>query len=556
MPIKDSLPKLLSELRSSFSQVKSITRRLAILTVAASVCSPLIAQSYRVTNLISDGFVAATVTDPGFLNPWAMSTSGTWWISTANTGSNYVVNSTTGAINFKVVVPSASSATSPGVPAGSVTTAGATGMVLSNGTKASFLFSTLDGTISGWNAGLGTAGAIALRMINNSAAGASYPGLATINNASGSFLLVPNFGAGNKIEVYDSTFKPATLAGSFTDPSLPAGYSPFGIHVIGQQIYVTYALRTSAAPFRTVDAPGNGAVSIFDVNGNFVARAATGGNLNSPWGVAIAPASFGIFSNDLLIGNFGDGLINVYDPKTFAYLGQLMDTTGKSLAYLSLWELLPGGTAVMGTTAVSGGNTSTVYFTAGLAGEVHGLLGAITTNTTVGTPTFNLTAATPAVSVAAGSAATFDIKIVPVNGFSGTVALNCATIPLSGSCSFAPASVSVAANAVATATVTVQTFKANVSRRIISNTGIVSAVLLPFASILAFRRRKIATATMRSVRLLGLLLVFASVGGLITGCNGAGPNSSPSTPAGVTPIVVNAVSSAATQQTTVNLTVK
>ena len=84
MPIKDSLPKLLSELRSSFSQVKSITRRLAILTVAASVCSPLIAQSYRVTNLISDGFVAATVTDPGFLNPWAMSTSGTWWISTAN----------------------------------------------------------------------------------------------------------------------------------------------------------------------------------------------------------------------------------------------------------------------------------------------------------------------------------------------------------------------------------------------------------------------------------------------------------------------------------------
>jgi len=520
------------------------------------MCSPLIAQSYKVTNLISDGFVTAAVTDPGFLNPWAMSTSGTWWISTANTGSNYVVNATTGAINFKVVVPSATNPTSPGSPAGSITTAGATGMVLSNGTKASFLFSTLDGTISGWNGALGTAGAIALRMINNSAAGASYPGLATINNASGSFLLVPNFGTGNKIEVYDSTFKPATLAGSFTDPSLPAGYSPFGIHVIGQQIYVTYALRTTTAPFRTVDAPGNGAVSIFDVNGNFVARAATGGNLNSPWGVAIAPASFGIFSNDLLIGNFGDGLINVYDPKTFAYLGQLMDTTGKSLAYLSLWELLPSGTAVMGTAATSGGAANTVYFTAGLTGQVHGLLGAISTNTTVGTPTFNLTSATPALSVAAGSAATFDIKIVPVNGFSGTVALNCATVPLSGSCSFAPASVSVAANAVATATVTVQTFKANVSRRIISNTGIVSAVLLPFASILAFRRRKIATTRMISVRLLGLFLVIASVGGVITGCNGDGPNSSPSTPAGVTPIVVNAVASSAVQQTTVALTVK
>ena len=91
MPIKDSLPKLLSELRSSFSQVKSVTKPLAILTAAAAMCSPLIAQSYKVTNLISDGFVTAAVTDPGFLNPWAMSTSGTWWISTANTGSNYVV---------------------------------------------------------------------------------------------------------------------------------------------------------------------------------------------------------------------------------------------------------------------------------------------------------------------------------------------------------------------------------------------------------------------------------------------------------------------------------
>jgi uncharacterized protein (TIGR03118 family) len=556
MKIKDSLPKSLSEPLSSFSQAKAFFRRLTIITVAAAICSPLIAQSYKVTNLISDGFVPAAVIDAGFQNPWAMSTSGTWWISTANTGANFVVTSATGAKNFQIVVPSATNPTAPGLPAGSITTAGATGMVLSNGTKANFLFSTLDGTISGWNGGLGTAGAVARIMINNNAAGASYPGLATINNASGSFLLVPNFGKGNAIEVYDSTFKPAKLAGTFTDPNLPAGYSPFGIHVIGQQVFITYALRTSTAPFRTVDAPGNGAVSIFDVNGNFLGRLATGGNLNSPWGVAVAPATFGIFSNDMLIGNFGDGLINVYDPKTFAYLGQLMDTTGKSLAYLSLWELLPSGTAVQGTTATSGGAPNTVYFTAGLAGEVHGLLGAISTNTTVGTPTFNLTAATPALSVAAGSAATFNINIVPVNGFSGTVALNCASVPLGGSCSFAPASVTVASNAVATATVTVQTFKANASLRTVSNTGIVSAVLLPFASILAFRRRKIATTTMRSVRLLGLLLVIASVGGLIIGCNGAGPNSSPSTPAGVTPIVVNAVSSAAVQQTTVALTVK
>jgi len=517
----------------------------------------MIAQSYKVTNLVSDGFVPAVTIDPNFLNPWAISTSGTWWISTANTGFNYVVNSTTNVINFKVVVPSSSgNPATAGLPAGSITTAGATGMVLSNGTKASFLFSTLDGTISGWNAGLGTNLAVSRVAINNSAAGASYPGLATINNASGSFILAPNFGTGNAIEVYDNTFKPAKLAGSFTDPTLPAGYAPFGIHVIGSQVWVAYALRTTAAPYRSVDARGNGAVSIFDVNGNFVARAVTGGNLNSPWGVAIAPANFGIYSNDLLVGNFGDGLINVYDPKTFAYLGQLMDTTGKSLQYAALWELLPGGTTVQGTTGVSGGDTSTVYFTAGLTGETHGLLGAIARDTTVGTPGFNFTAASGSANVAAGDSAKFTLNIVPVNGFNGTVTLSCTAPPVSGSCSFEPASLTLSPTTVATATATIQTYKNTGARRTLNKTGIVSAVLLPFASLLAFRRRRATTRLMQTLRLLSLLLVFASIGGFVTGCGSDGPNSSPTTPTGVTNIAIQAKSATAIQQTTVALTVK
>ena len=128
------------------------------------------AQSYKVTNIVSDGSVPAPTMDPNFLNPWAMSVSGTWWISTANTGFNYVVPATTGAIAFKVIVPSASGAVgSTGLPAGSVTTGGAVGMVLPspNSTKASFLFSTLDGTISGWNSKLGTANAVTTIVINN-----------------------------------------------------------------------------------------------------------------------------------------------------------------------------------------------------------------------------------------------------------------------------------------------------------------------------------------------------------------------------------------------------
>ena len=556
MRTKNSLLHALSEHVSSLKTTKAIFRHLSIFAIAAAVCPPLIAQSYKVTNLVSDGSVPAVTTDPNFLNPWAMSSSGTWWISTANTGFNYVVASTTNAISFKVVVPSASgNPATAGLPAGSVTTAGASGMLLSNATKASFLFSTLDGTISGWNSKLGTNGAISLVAINNSAAGASYPGLATINNTSGSFLLAANFGTGNAVEVYDSTFKAAKLAGTFTDPNLPAGYAPFGIHVIGSQVWVAYALRTTAAPYRTVDARGNGAVSIFDVNGNFVARAVTGGNLNSPWGVAIAPANFGIYSNALLIGNFGDGLINAYDPKTFAYLGQLMDTTGKSLQYASLWELLPGGTAVQGTTGVSGGDTSTVYFTAGLTGETHGLLGAIAKDTTTGTPNFNFTSSTPSATIPAGNAASYAINLVPVNGFNGMVNLACANLPASATCSFTPASFSVAATSPTSGTVTINTVKKTSELRTLSKTGIVSAVLLPFASLLALRRRRSTTRYMQSMRLLGVLLVLVSIGGFVTGCSD-GPAPPTPTPSGVTNVVITATAGTAIQQTTVALIVQ
>ena len=527
-------------------------RRWSAMFAVAGMCVAAQAQSYKVTNMISDGSVTAAVTDANFINPWAISASPTWWISAANTGFNYVVPAA-GTVNFKVIVPLGSNPSLPGVPAGSITTAGASGMLLSNGVKASFLFSTLDGTISGWNSRLGTNNALSLIMVNNSTAGASYPGLATINNANGSFLLAANFGTGNAIEVYDSAFKPAKLAGSFTDPNLPQGYSPFAVHVIGSQVYVAYALRTSATPYRSVNGVGNGVVSIFDVNGNFVTRAVTGGNLNAPWGVAIAPANFGLYSNDLLIGNFGDGLINVYDPKTFAYLGQLMDSTGKSLAYASLWELLPGGTAVQGTTAVSAGDGNTVYFTAGLAGEAHGLLGAISTNNAAATPTFNFTASSGSASVAAGDAAKFNLVLAPVNGFSGTVNLSCSNLPVSASCSFAPASPSVSSTAVATTTVTIQTFKKTaMSQR--RTTGIVSAFLLPFASLLLLRRRALQHAL--PVRLMAGAVLFAAVGGVLTGCMGQGPDSTPSTPSGATPVTITATSGAAVQTTTVTVQVQ
>src|SRR5215472_7533962 len=429
--------------------------------VTAGPVASLHAQAYKVTNLFSDSSTTSTNFNPNFINPWGISVSGTWWISAANTGYNFVISSATNASGFQVVIPPAGS-NHTGSPAGSVTTNGASGMLLSNGIKAAFLFSTLDGAIYGWNNVLGTSGTPpTLLAINNSSAGACYPGLALLNaNATTSYLLVPNFGTANKIEVYDQTFKPAKLAGSFTDPNLPTNYGPWSIHILNNQIWVAYALRSSTNSCAQVVGAGNGLVDIFDLNGNFVARAVTGGNLNAPWGVAFAPSTgFGIFSGDLLIGNFGDGKINVYDPKTYAFLGQLMDSTGKSIVNLSLWDLLTGGTPVLNSTTSSGGSLTNLYFTAGLANQAHGLLASISSATTTGAaPTFSLTAATPAMTVSNGSTSSpVTLSVAPVNGFTGAVTFYCTGLPSGASCNFSPSNVNVASNAVATTQMTVAT---------------------------------------------------------------------------------------------------
>lgn len=518
------------------------------------------AQAYKVTNLVSDGSVPAITQDPSFLNPWGISVSGTWWISTADTGLNFVVPSATDTVAFKVIVPSASGASTGGLPAGSVTTSGASGMILSNGAKASFLFSTLDGTISGWNGKLGIVNAVSLIAINNSAAGASYPGLALLNvNSTTSYILAPNFGKTPGIEVYDSTFKPAKLAGSFTDPNLPTGYAPFSIHILNGQVWVAYALQTASAPFLTVNGAGNGLVDVFDNAGNFLTRAVTGGNLDAPWGVAFAPKNFGIFSGDLLIGNFGDGMINVYDPKTFAFLGQLMDSTGKPLTYLSLWDLLPGGTPVGNSTAVSGGDTSTVYFTAGLAGEQHGLLGAISNATVSGAaPTFGFSASESEATLASGGSTQATLSVAPVNGFSGTVTLSCSSgLPAGASCSFSPSSLNVAANAPAISQLTITTTKSAMSvapalhRR---NTAVFSlAVLLPFSALFLVRRRR----SLLGRGLLGpLAAVILSLGVAVTIAGCGDSSSSRATPSGQSTVTVTAAGGGTSQQTTIAMVVK
>ena len=531
--------------------------------LAMTIALPAAAQTagtYAVTNIFSDGSVPAPNTDAHFINPWGI-TNSTLWVSAQATGLSYVIPvapPATGASAFQVTIPAATGGTTAiGSPTGAASTGAATGFVLPNGTKATFLFASLDGVITGWNNKLGTTtGTVAQVAINNSAAGAVYTSMAVITNTTGSFILAANFGKASTIEVYDSNFASAKLAGTFTDPTLPAGYSPFSVHAIGTQVFVAYSQHSSTGA--ELVAPGNGLVNIFDTSGNFVAHAVpVGGNLNAPWGVAIAPTTFGVFGGDLLIGNFGDGIINAYDPKTFAFLGQVADGTGKTIANASLWEIFFGLTAPSPTTA---GNLNTLYFVAGLAGEKHGLLAAINTNpSATGAATYGFSASSTNLTVTDGSSATAVVSAVPTNNFSGTVALSCTGLPLAAKCTFSPASLNVTASVPSTSTVTITTTKSTAflqprTLRGAATAGIAAALLLPFGAMLRFSRRRLLNRP-SSLGLLGLFAILIVSVGFIAGCSSSS-NAVPSTPTGSSQVTIKATSGSITQSTVVNLTVQ
>jgi len=197
---------------------------------------------------------------------------------------------------------------------------------------------------------------------------AVYKGLA-ISNLNGGTLYATNFRFGT-VEAYDSTFMPS-LAGGFVDPSLPKGYAPFNDKVIGSELYVTYA-KQDATKHDDVAGLGNGFTDVFNLDGTFDKRLFSRGSLDSPWGLVIAPAGFGPFGGDLLVGNFGNGEINAYDPNTGAFEGTLDGANGMPLVIGDLWSL------TVGDGAAGGGDVNTVYFTSGIAMEADGLFGSLT----------------------------------------------------------------------------------------------------------------------------------------------------------------------------------
>jgi uncharacterized protein (TIGR03118 family) len=338
---------------------------------AASQPAPAsVNRGYQQSNLVADTAGVATHTDPQLLNPWgiAFQPGQSFWIAANNRGTAKVFDpSGNPDAPAGVRIPPPSGVLLPSTPTGIAFNPVALDFVV-RGTPAQFLFATEDGTISTWATFNGTIPTSALLARDDSASGAVYKGLAILTPACcREYLALANFSQGF-VATDDIGFNLLAILGPFKDDNLPVGYAPFNIQQIGTQVFVTYALQdaTGANP---VAGAGNGIVDVFDQEGNFTRRFASNGTLNAPWGIVQAGANFGPFSNDILIGNFGDGTINAFDPATGNFLGQLKDKHGNVITNPGLWALVFRNDGV--------GNPNTLYFTAGASAENHGLFGAI-----------------------------------------------------------------------------------------------------------------------------------------------------------------------------------
>ncbi len=335
-------------------------------------CVPAAANAFLQTNLVADQAGQAAQTDAHLVNPWGVSLSpsgGDFWVSDNGTG---VTTLDKGDVGGSPLTVDSLVVTIPGgAPTGQVFNT-TNDFVVTNGTasaKALFIFASESGQITGWNPGVPPPAPSANAQPAAQVAGAVFKGLAIGTSAASSVLFAADF-HNNRVDVFDKNFALITnIAPTFLDPNLPAGFAPFNVQVINGKVYVTYAQQTPGSDDET-HGPGLGVVDAFDTDGRFLFRVATGGALNAPWGLALAPAGFGPFGGDLLVGNFGDGHINVFDPNGGGYRGTFQNAAGNPIHIDGLWGLTFGN----GTTA---GDASTLYFTAGTDDEAHGLFGSL-----------------------------------------------------------------------------------------------------------------------------------------------------------------------------------
>ena len=352
---------------------------VATMAAGASAAGAGVARFQQV-NLASDIPGVAPLTDPDLVNAWGLAASpGTdqapgspLWVSDNGTDKTTLYAGATSSSVARVLAVNVTS----GAPTGQVFNPDRAGFFIhdasGNSGSALFVFASENGAIDAWNPGVGVTGpgpsTVTETPVNNGA-NAVYKGLAIAQASDGhTYLYATNFRSG-RVEVYDSSFQPVALPGGlFTDPGIPAGYAPFNIQELAGQLFVTYAQR-DAALHDDVAGQGRGFVDVFTTDGALIRRLVSHGQLNSPWGLALAPAGFGGFGGALLVGNFGNGHINAYNPGTGTYLGQLRGPAGHPVAIDGLWALRFGN----GNAA----KTGELLFSAGPNGEADGLLGKI-----------------------------------------------------------------------------------------------------------------------------------------------------------------------------------
>lgn len=326
------------------------------------------ASGFQQINLVSDTTGNAAHKDSGLLNPWgiAFAPNQPFWIAANNAGRAKIFDPA-GVAQIPDAVDILTPGNQPSTPTGVVFNPVAEDFKVSD-TPAQFLFATEDGTVSTWSEINGNLPSFAIMAVNDSGAGPVYKGLAILNpECCREFLALADFHDGS-IKTYSIRFELLATPGNFTDPDLPAGYAPFNIQLIGDKVFITYAIQDDAK-HDPVRGAGNGIVNIFDQEGNFVRRLASNGPLNAPWGISKASANFGPFSNAILIGNFGDGTINAFDETTGNFLGSLKDRTGNVISNPGLWALIFRNDGMS--------DPNTLYITAGSTNENHGLFATI-----------------------------------------------------------------------------------------------------------------------------------------------------------------------------------
>ncbi|HLV81137.1 MAG TPA: TIGR03118 family protein [Chthonomonadaceae bacterium] len=351
----------------------TMTGMVCIALIAAmALRSPVAAQGYVQTNVVSDIPGLAGTPDTNLKNPWGVSfgPSGPLWVSDNETGVStlYSLSGTTATVlGLVVAIPPPLNMMVPSLPTGQVFNS-TSDFPVTPGNPATFLFASLDGTLSGWNFGVDMNNAHL--VVDHSQSGAVYTGLAMADINGKNYLYAANFGK-NHIDIFNGNFHPVSFRTStlrpFHDPNISTAYAPFNIQNIGGKLFVTYARRDFNA------APGLGFVDIFSPRGVLLKRLEPGWWMDAPWGVAVAPSSFGPFANDILIGNFGtgSGWIAAFHPVSGRFVGLVNDAFGFPIINDGLWALTFGNGG-------SAGDPNILYFTAGIHGGADGLLGALT----------------------------------------------------------------------------------------------------------------------------------------------------------------------------------